>query len=520
MIGTMLVFSAFPIANLWLGLSTKDYGLWYQVGLAVREGLDVYPRPETGRLFPFMYPPSAAAMLAWLSMLGHSGLLLAVVLVNSAAWLACIALSVWLSVEPGTRWHPLVLIVPSLAIIVLIHNIYLLGQPNLLLLALLLGAFACLRRARHVGAGALLATAAAIKAFPILALGYLVYRRMWTASAATVAVLAAWLLIAPLPFRTPAQALDDLIVWSQGMVFTYNSDGIAQRPIRSYSYKNQSLMALAHRLLRDVPADGEAVLSQRARALQAIARPSKGLPAVDPSTDLLSFLKPHTQHEITTAKRADKDERTAAIPSAGIDPGTAGRAPRWNDALRGAEPALRAAWRVNFTDLDFRAVTVITLASILALCLFVAAVLPPVNRRTRQTDALEFALVTLLTVMFSPLSFNYAYVWLIYPMTLALHLVISEPAGAPWHRLKVAWITTVLLIPALAVPMPLLAQAYGNLFLPALFLVFGLGAMLHSSGRHNPAQDEASPAHLTHRDRNPIWYKDWYRLPGTRFGTV
>jgi len=505
MIGMMLVFSAFPIANVWLGLPTKDYGLWYQVGLAVRQGLDVYPRPETGRLFPFMYPPSAAAMLAWLSTLGQTWFLLAVVLVNSASWLACIALSVWLSVEPGTRRHPLVLILPSLAIIVLIHNIYLLGQPNLLLLALLLGAFACLRRGRPLEAGALLATAAAIKAFPILALGYLVYRRMWTASAATVAVLAAWLLIAPLPFRTPAQALDDLIVWSQGMVFTYNSDGIAQRPLRSYSYKNQSLMALAHRLLRDVPADGEAVLSQRARTLQAMSRPSKGLPPVDPSTDLLSFLKPHAQHEITTAKRAENAERTTASSSAGIGTGTAGRAPRWSDALHGAEPALRAAWRVNFIDLDFRAVTAITLASILALCLFVAAVLPPADRRTRQTDALEFALVTLLTVMFSPLSFNYAYVWLIYPTTLALHLVISEPKGAPRHRLKVGWITTVVLIPALAVPMPLLAQAYGNLFVPALLLVFGLGAMLHSGARRNPAHDDARSAHHTHCDHNDPW---------------
>ena len=45
--GAMLVFSAFPIANLVLGYATKDYGLWYQVGLAVRLGLDVYPRPET-----------------------------------------------------------------------------------------------------------------------------------------------------------------------------------------------------------------------------------------------------------------------------------------------------------------------------------------------------------------------------------------------------------------------------------------------------------------------------------------
>ena len=75
-----------------------------------------------------------------------------------------------------------------------------------------------------------------------------------------------------------------------------------------------------------------------------------------------------------------------------------------------AEPALRAAWRVNIADLSFRTVTVITLVAMLGLSLFVAFVLPSKNRRTQETDAIEFALVTLLTVMFSPLSFNYAYV--------------------------------------------------------------------------------------------------------------
>ena len=283
----MATFSAFPLANLILGLPTKDYGLWYQVGLAVRHGLDVYPRPETGRLFPFMYPPSAAVMLGWLSMLGPFGSLLTLLLINSAAWVICIWLSVWLAAGGRGQRHPLVLIVPSLSVVVLVYNIYLLGQPNLVLLALLLGSFACLRLGRSISAGALLATAAAIKAFPILALGYLIYRRMWTASVATVAVLAAWLLIAPLPFRTPAQAVDDVVVWSKGMLFTYNTNGIAQRPFRSYSYKNQSIMALAHRLLRDMPADGESVLSKRARL--AGPRPIKGLPPIDPATDLLNF---------------------------------------------------------------------------------------------------------------------------------------------------------------------------------------------------------------------------------------
>ena len=124
------------------------------------------------------------------------------------------------------------------------------------------------------------------------------------------------------------------------------------------------------------------------------------------------------------------------------------------------------------------------------------------KRRTSQTDAIEFALVTLLTVIFSPLSFNYAYVWLIYPTTLALHLVSSEPPTAPRHRLKVAWIIAVFLIPALAIPMPLLAQAYGNLIVPALLLVFGLGAMLYAAG-HPVAESTRMVSAMSPSSRSP-----------------
>src|SRR5262249_4419512 len=159
-------------------------------------------------------------------------------------------------------------------------------------------------------------------------------------------------------------------------------------------------------------------------------------------------------HPASTAKQAG-----AAGPSQGLP--AADRGPRWDDALQGAEPALRAAWKVNLVNLDFRAVTAVTLVGMLGLCLFVAAVLPVEDRRTRETDALEFALVTLLTVIFSPLSFNYAYVWLLYPTTLAVSVVMSERSDAPRHRLKVAWLAAVLLIPALAIPMPQLAQACG-----------------------------------------------------------
>jgi hypothetical protein len=436
-------------------------------------------------------------MLGFISVLGSTGTLLVLVFVNSASWLGSILLSIWLAVEPARRRHPLVAIVPSLSVIVLIYNVYLLGQPNLLLLALLLGAFACIRMRRYCGAGALVATAAAIKAFPILVLGYLIYRRMWTASISTVAILTIWLFIAPLPFRSPAQVIDDFVVWSQGMVLTYNSYGIAQRPFRSYSYKNQSIMALAHRLLRDVPADGELVLSRRLRTNHGDAQESKRVPAIDPASDLLSFLKRHSQSihassptnfdrlastlSGTEAVAAPNYRGAADALDAGVT--SADRTPRWDDVLPGAEAALRNAWRANFVNLSFGAITAITAILILALSIFVAAVLPPSNRRTPQTDALEFALITLLTLVFSPLSFNYAYVWLLYPTTVGLHLVIREPVTAPLRLLKLTWIVTILLIPATAIPMPQIAQAYGNLFVPALLLILGLGMELFALGR-------------------------------------
>ncbi|MBV8488304.1 MAG: DUF2029 domain-containing protein, partial [Planctomycetaceae bacterium] len=167
-----VVFSAIPIVIDLLNRPNKDYSLWCQVGQALRMGLDLYPDPASGRLFPFMYPPSAAAMLAFISPLGKHGMTLVLVLAHTVAWAGAVVLSVWLATgDKIRRQNPLLFATPSLCIIALVHNTYLLGQPNLALLTLLLAAFVLLRWDWQVPAGALVATGAAIKAFPILALG-------------------------------------------------------------------------------------------------------------------------------------------------------------------------------------------------------------------------------------------------------------------------------------------------------------------------------------------------------------
>ena len=134
------------------------------------------------------------------------------------------------------------------------------------------------------------------------------------------------MLALPMPFRGVAGAFEDAGTWTMGMVLRYDAGGIAQRPERGFGHKNQSLMALANRLLRAIPADGEA----------------------------------------------------------------------------------RDGWKVNVADLDFATVNKI-----------IAALGPGPGRALRRPDAeegrtapgtsssIEYALLILLILMFSPLSFNY-----------------------------------------------------------------------------------------------------------------
>jgi hypothetical protein len=135
---------------------------------------------------------------------------------------------------------------------------YHLGQPSLILLALMLGAFLGLSAGRksEILAGTLIALASAIKAFPLLAIFYLIYRRYWAATVSLVIGLLVLLLIVPIPFRGLQRTITDARDWQRGML-RYQESAIAQRPARGYSWKNQSIFGVANRLLRHVSVDDE-----------------------------------------------------------------------------------------------------------------------------------------------------------------------------------------------------------------------------------------------------------------------
>jgi energy-coupling factor transporter transmembrane protein EcfT len=257
-----IAFSVAPVVNQLRKMrqhqdGTKDYPLWYDTGNRELHNVSPYHIDRNGE-FPFMYPPGSAGLLAPLSIAGRLPMMLFLVLLNSAAWATCILAPIYL-LTGKVRGQPAVLYwVPSLVCCVFIWDTYLEGQMAFCLCAALLGMLVCLQTKRQWSAGFLLALAAGWKAFPILALPYLVYRRQWKALASTCVFLVVLLFVIPSFFRGPTGAWDDLKTWRSGMMEPNTPEQIGgphARAARSYTWQNGSLLAVAHRWLRPVIAD-------------------------------------------------------------------------------------------------------------------------------------------------------------------------------------------------------------------------------------------------------------------------
>jgi hypothetical protein len=381
------VFSVLPILRYLRGHTIFDYELWYATGKHVLAGDEIYFF-RAGK-YDFMYPPPCALFLGGASLLGQGGLIFLLVAINSAAWFCSAKLSALLARGDERTINPWLYLIPSLLVIVYIWSSYHLGQPNLVLVALMVGAFLALRAKRETMAGGLIAAAAAIKAFPVVAIVYLVYRRYSKAAASSVATLAFLLLILPVPFRGFERAWRDLEKWSAGML-KYSEVTVGQRPMRSYTWKNQSLIGVSNRLLRRVDADAASA--------------------------------PHT-------------------------------------------PVY-----VNLADLSFPVVNAIIISVALALGVLFMAVMPQRAMRTAESDAIEFALLLLLMLMLTPLSFGYFYSWLMLPFAVITQRVLIGKGS--W------WSLPALALLVLGVPFPRGAQLYGNTFFATLLLFVGLSIEL------------------------------------------
>ena len=391
-VAVVIVFAGVAVANTLLpGRSIKDYAVWLDTGQRMLHGSPIYPEGPTK--FPFMYPPAAAALLAPVSLLGTTGLVVVLAGITALAWFASIRLSVHLAVSGSRSRNLLVNALPTLFVIVFVWANFHIGQPSLVLLALLLGAFAALQAKREILAGALVALAAGIKAFPLIAIVYLLYRRYWTAAISLCVSLVLLVFLLPAAFRGMTNARADVQRWTSGMLLKYDENGVAQRPGRSHSWKNQSIFGLTNRLLRHVDA---------------------------------------------------------------------------ND-----QPARHTPVYVNVADLSFRGVNSVIAAVALLLGISYIAVMPRRDARTRETDAIEFALFILLMLIFTPFSYGYLYVCLLYPFTVCVTRLLARP-----NRLLLVATGIAVCLLILSIPAQITAQLYGNYFFASVALFIGLAVDL------------------------------------------
>jgi len=128
---------------------------------------------------------------------------------------------------------------------------------------------------------------------------------------------------------------------------------------------------------------------------------------------------------------------------------------------------------VNFANLRFSTVNIIVVICGIALGLAFTGVMPRRDQRTPEGDAIEFALLLILMLIFTPLSFGYLYAWLLYPFT-----VITQRLLRHANLLLFSFTVAAILLLALTIPFRIWAQTYGNTLFASLLLFVALAIEL------------------------------------------
>jgi hypothetical protein len=229
---------------------SKDYPLWFWAGEQVLKGYDLYPT-EPGANFYFIYPPLPAVMLAIPAWFGKLALYTCLALLNCVAWWMTGLLSNAMT-GSGRMPSALLFALPGFLTITSVFDMFDLGQPNLVLLAMMLYGFWSLQHARPWLAGSTFALATAIKVFPVAVVPYLIWRRQWAAVASTMVFLVVFLFVVPAPVRGFQHNIAELKTWYHGMIGSSSEKGFGQRDEQNWSWVNQSIIAMTHRLTRPI----------------------------------------------------------------------------------------------------------------------------------------------------------------------------------------------------------------------------------------------------------------------------
>jgi len=247
--GVLVVLLTAYMAGKYVHHDFKDAEVWYDAGRRVLEGRTLANLPH------YRYPPTFAVLVAPLCALGFAPFYFAWYLINlwlfgvSGALARGICRPSAQHVPRRYRWLPM-LLVAAFAIDNLI-----LGQTNILIMALVYLTFRDDLRNRQWRAGIPLGAAIAIKAFPAPLLAYFLFRLRLRLVASALLSCAFFLLLVPAPVRGFQRNLREVSDWGQRVAMPYLSRGQAgDWGQHALDFGNQSLPGVVRRYLTRVDA--------------------------------------------------------------------------------------------------------------------------------------------------------------------------------------------------------------------------------------------------------------------------
>ncbi len=243
----------------------KDAEVWYDAGRRVLSGQTLTQLPH------YRYPPTFAVMVAPLAALGFPAFFFIWYGTNLILFGISLRLTHRLTFGPSQSDHEVVhqptavstfrffdsspIRWPAVLVAVFAIDNLLLGQTNILIMALVYWAFLEDMRGRQWRAGVPLAAAITIKIFPLPLLAYFLYRRRLGVVAAGLLWSAFFLFLLPVPARGFQRNVTELRDWSIRVAMPFVSHGRAgDWGQHSLDLGNQSLPAVARRFLTKVNA--------------------------------------------------------------------------------------------------------------------------------------------------------------------------------------------------------------------------------------------------------------------------
>ncbi|HEY2573879.1 MAG TPA: glycosyltransferase family 87 protein [Verrucomicrobiaceae bacterium] len=384
----------------------KDYDTWDEVSRAVRNDKALYKAGHHA-VRDFYYPPAIATLFYTpLSYAGLPGMVLLLCLFTCLGHLVSLFLSVYFATGQ-LRAPPRIWLIAFVVGVPFVVDLYFLGQLNMTLLAVMLCGFLALEKQHPVMAGTLFAMSASAKAFPFSVIGYLVWRRHWTATISMLGALALILVFLPAPVRGFERNWRELCIWTDSMLLHNSGDALANQPTRAFRYGNQTLMSVVHRLTRPLPVG-----------------------------------------------REDEGDLT-----------------------------------VNLIDVSSTTSFLIFAAIAGSMCLAFVMLMPPRDRRTLETNAIEYCVVLLLIVIFSPKAGSYYYCWTIPGFTLVASAAMHAPKGSSRRRWIVIGLALSILVMSLALTQNFdrRPQGMGATLWGAVLLFVTLLGLLWDKRRQLPA---------------------------------